>query len=572
MSFGEILIKNNVIDNDLLIKAKDEASKQSLSLEEVLLKYGVNEDSITEAKSEAFGIPIRKISETTQIPFDILKNIPEESAMHYKFAPLGITDGVMEVGVLNPDDQEAQEAMQFLSTKLNIPFKVFLLSTTDLNKILGNYQSLGGEATKVLGELESAISEQKNLSSLPEETLKGNTKLVEDAPTTKMVDVILRHAIEGSASDIHIEPVYDKLKVRFRVDGVLHTSLTLPKNVHDSVVARIKILTNMKLDEKRKPQDGRFETTVENNRVDFRVSTFPTFFGEKIVIRILDSEKGLAKLEDIGVTGRNLKEIEEAVKQPYGMVLLTGPTGSGKTTTLYSMLRMIDREKLNVVSLEDPIEYNLDGANQSQVRPEIDYDFANGLRSILRQDPDVIMVGEIRDGETARLAIQAALTGHLVLSTLHTNNAVGVIPRLIDMGVDPFLIPSTLILAIAQRLVRKLCPDSKKPLAVKDSVKETIEKELLGIPDILKSKIKIPKEIYESMPSATCPRGTMGRTAVFEVIKMTPELEKIILSEASETAIETEARRQGMFTMREDGVLKILDGTIGFSELNEVVS
>src|SRR3989338_4224613 len=268
----------------------------------------------------------------------------------------------------------------------------------------------------------------------------SDMRIIEDAPVTKIVATILHYATEGEASDIHIEHVGDKVRVRFRVDGVLNTSLILPIKVYSAVVARIKILCNMRLDEKRKPQDGRFSAKIEGRKIDFRVSTFPAYFGEKIEMRILYSEKGVNPLDKMGLSERNLKLIRDAIKRPYGLILMSGPTGSGKSTTLYSMLNEVDRESKNVISLEDPVEYNIPGMNQSQVRPEIGYTFANGLRSPLRQDPDIIMVGEIRDKETASLAIQAALTGHLVLSTIHTNNAVGVIPRLIDMGVDPYLI------------------------------------------------------------------------------------------------------------------------------------
>jgi type IV pilus assembly protein PilB len=567
MTFGQVLVKKNIITNNLLLQGKKEAEESGFSLEEVLLKKGVSEKDITEAKSEAFGVPIKKILSSTHIPFEILQKIPEESVRYYKFIPLGLKQGVMEMGVVNPDDTEVREALQFLSSKLNLPFKVFLISLSDFRSVLKNYKSLGGEAVKILDELESVIAEKK----IPEEVLQKERAITEEAPVTKMVAVILRHAIDGHASDIHIEPLNDKLKVRFRVDGVLHTTLMLPIKVHEAVVARVKILTSMKLDEKRKPQDGRFEARVGGRHIDFRVSTFPTFFGEKVVIRILDPEKGLKKLENTGMTGRNFEAVKRALKRTYGLILLTGPTGSGKTTTLYSMLSMLDREKFNVVSLEDPIEYNLEGVSQSQVRPEINYDFANGLRSILRQDPDMIMVGEIRDKETARLAIQAALTGHLVFSTLHTNNAVGVIPRLIDMGVDPFLIPATLVLAIAQRLVRTLCPESQKPLPVTGAVKKTLENEMKDMAPIIKEKIEMPKEIYRSAPSSACPRGTRGRIGVFEVLKMTPELEKLILTNASEFAIIKEAKNQGMLTMREDGVLKVLDGKIGLEELKEVI-
>jgi len=570
MTLGDLLVKNNVIDHDTLVKSQKEATNRNVHLEDILISKGISETEVVKAKSEVYGIPARDLA-SSHVSFDVLRYIPEESARHYKFIPIGVNEGVLEVGMVYPDNTEAREALQFLSSKLNFPFKIFVISPSDLATVLGDYKSLGGEAEKVLGELESTLEEQKLVDiDKPSGQAGEQQKFVEDAPATKMVAVVLRHAVEGNASDVHIEPFHDRIKIRFRVDGILHTSLLLPLGVHEALIARIKILTNMKLDEKRKPQDGRFEAKIGKRVVDFRVSTFPTFFGEKAVLRILDPDKGLRTLEEVGLSGRNLEAIVKGLERPYGMILLTGPTGSGKTTTLYSMLQRLDKEKFNIVSLEDPIEYNIEGVSQSQVRPEIDYTFANGLRSILRQDPDMIMVGEIRDKETARLAIQAALTGHLVFSTLHTNNAIGVIPRLIDMGIDPYLIAPTLILAIAQRLTRTLCADSKKPVPISGSVKASLEKEFNEIPQISREDLTIPKEIYRAAPSVSCPRGTRGRTGVFEVLSMTPELEQIILTSPSENAIYKEAKRQGMITMRQDGILKVIKGLIGMDQLYEV--
>ena len=577
MSFGEILVKNRIIDSSLLTQSRKEMEEQGVSLEEVLLKQGIPEDAITRAKSEAFGIPIKKIGDTSKIPFDILKKIPEESVRHYRFIPVGLREGVIEMGVVNPDDMAGREALQFLSSKLDLPIKIYLVSLSDFNKALGDYKSLGGEAVKLLDELETVIAEKISSaepgSGIGEEIVNAEAEKlsVGEAPVTKMVAVVLRHAIDGNASDVHIEPLENELKVRFRVDGVLYTSLKLPIKVHEAVVARIKILTNMKLDEKRKPQDGRFEASVSGRHIDFRVSTFPTFFGEKVVIRILDPEKGVKDLEATGLVGRNFEIVKEKLQRPYGLILLTGPTGSGKTTTLYAMLKMLEREKNNVVSLEDPIEYNIEGVSQSQVRPELNYDFANGLRSILRQDPDMIMVGEIRDRETAKLAIQAALTGHLVFSTLHTNTATGIIPRLVDMGVDPYLISAALIMGIGQRLVGTLCAESRKAVPLTGSVRETIEKELVGLPESVRQSIKIPKQIYRAEPSGDCPRGTRGRIGIFEVLQMTPQLEKLILTNSGESVIMEEAKRQGMITMRHDGILKVFRGEIGLEQLKQVI-
>jgi type IV pilus assembly protein PilB len=569
-SFTDILLKKNIVSDDELRKIKDEAKGDLRHLEEILMAHGVSEDAILAAKGEILGIDAKRIKETGRIPFDILKQIPEESACHYQMVPLGLKDGFLEVGMVNPEDIEAKEALRFISSKLGFKTKIYLIALSDLDAVLREYKGLGGEAVKVMSELESVLSEKK--IELLEEFFKGvEGKLVEEAPVTKMVAVILKHAVEGRASDIHIEPTREKLKVRFRLDGVLYTSLLLPLGVHESIVSRIKVLTNMLLDEKRKPQDGRFSVTIEGRNIDFRVSTFPGSFGEKVMIRILDPEKGIKTLEQMGLYGYNLETIKETLKVPYGMILLTGPTGSGKTTTLYAMLQILDREKNNVVSLEDPVEYIVEGVSQSQVKPEIGYDFANGLRNILRQDPDIIMVGEMRDKETAKLAVQAALTGHLVLSTLHTNNAIGVIPRLMDMDIDTYLIPSVLKLAVAQRLVPTLCPDSKKAVPLKGALREKFAKEIAEIPESTRKTIKIPDEVYQPLPSPKCPRGMMGRTAVFEVLKMTKELEQIILTNPTEPPIFKEARRQGMLTMREDGIIKVLEGNVGFEELEGII-
>ncbi len=568
MRFSDILIKKNLITQDALARLLTKSKETGVSLEKLLKIEGVSDFDILEAKGEAEGFPIRSITKE-QIPFDVLRQIPEEASRHYKFIPLGMKDDVLEIGMVNPDDTEAKEALQFIVSKLNLPFKIFLITESDLESVLKGYKGLPGEVTSVLGELETALAETGKEED-GEEFLKTEVKFIEEAPITKIVAVILKHAIVGKASDIHIEPVRGKIKIRFRIDGILYTTLQLPLSVHEAIVSRIKILTNMKLDERRKPQDGRFEAKIENREIDFRVSTFPTFFGEKVVIRILDKVQGVKTLIEIGFSEEQIKTIKNALNKPYGLILLTGPTGSGKTTTLYAMLQELDRGKYNVVSLEDPIEYNIEGVSQSQVRPEIGYDFANGLRSILRQDPDMMMVGEIRDKETAALAIQAALTGHMVFSTLHTNNAAGVIPRLIDMGVDPFLIAPTLLLAIAQRLARTLCPDSRKEIPLTNIIKERLEKELSDMSPAIKKAIMKAEKVYQGVPSSTCPRGARGRTGGFEILEKTPELENIILTNPTEPEIMKEARRQGMITIREQAIMKVFDGIISLDEFNKL--
>lgn len=528
---------------------------------------------MSEGKTQT--IPTRSLAGVS-VTYDIIQYVSEDAAKHYQIVPIGLADGVLEVGILDPDNLEARDALQLISSKNGLPYKLFVISREDFDKVLENYKDLKSEVNKALGDFETSKDSVSQLANdlaggLPEKNKKEDAStIVEEAPVTKIVANILNYATDGNASDVHIEPIPEKVRVRFRVDGVLTTSLFLPANVHEAVVARIKILTNMKLDEKRKPQDGRFSARIAGRLIDFRVSTLPTSFGEKIVMRILDPSKGLKKIENIGLTDKNLDTIRRSLKRPYGMILITGPTGSGKTTTLAAMLNELDREQANVISLEDPVEYNVEGVNQSQVRPEIDYTFASGLRSILRQDPDIIMVGEIRDKETAQLAIQAALTGHLVLSTLHTNNAIGAIPRLIDMGVDPYLIAPTLILTIAQRLVRVLCPDGKDPVPVDDAMRMMIEKEIEDLPEEAKKALQFPKEVYHAKRSATCPTGTRGRIAAFEMIEMDKELERMILKNPSEQDIQKFARSRGMYSMKEDAIQKAFAGLIPFEEVHSL--
>jgi type IV pilus assembly protein PilB len=451
-----------------------------------------------------------------------------------------------------------------------MPYKIYVISEKDFKKVVESYKGLSGEVNKALGELENDL--EKDIEILKDNSSFGKieTKIIEDAPVTKIVTTIIRYATDGNASDVHIEHMKDKIRVRFRVDGVLNTSLILPVEVHSAVVARIKILCDMKLDEKRKPQDGRFSTKIEGRKVDFRVSTFPASYGEKVVMRILDQEKGVKTLDQMMLSPKNLQMVREAMARPYGLILISGPTGSGKTTTLYSMLSEINKDEKNVLSLEDPIEYNIDGMSQSQVFPEIGYDFANGLRTTLRQDPDIIMVGEIRDKETAQLAVQAALTGHLVFSTIHTNTACGVIPRLIDMGVDPYLIAPTLSLTIAQRLVSQICPGTGKPLPVEGSVKTMLDKQFEDLPEEYKKDIPNVSEVLEVEPTTQCPRGTNGRVAVFEMFKMDNEIEKLILNNPIESEVYKAVRRKGFITMKEDAIIKAMNKVIPFEEINQL--
>jgi len=546
------------------ISAVEAEARQEGSLEKALENRGIAPVDVLQITSEHYNIPARTIPDGP-IDHTSLGYIPEESARHYRFVPIGVVDGALEVGITDPDNIQALDALQFISTDIGMPYKLYLITETDFDRVINEYQNLTGEVGAALSELETGVDldvdKEKKNAPQTEESIKA------DAPVTKIVATILRYAVEGAASDIHIEPTPEKTRVRFRMDGDLHTSLELPRKVHESVVARVKILCQMRLDEKRKPQDGRFSATIEAKRIDFRVSTFPTEHGEKVVMRILDRSKTIATLESIGLAPDDLATVRDLLRSPYGIILISGPTGSGKSTTLFSMLSEVDRETQNVVSVEDPVEYEIPEVAQSQVRPEIGYTFASGLRSILRQDPDVIMVGEIRDKETAQLAIQAALTGHLVFSTIHTNTAAGVIPRLVDMGVDPYLIAPTLIAAIGQRLVRKLCPGAGEKVPVTESIKGFLEKEFEDLPADHRKNLPPFDYVYKAQPTPDCPNGTRGRVGVFEILRMTKELEHVVLTNPVAESVYAAARANGMRTMREDAIMKALAGEIPFEEV-----
>jgi type IV pilus assembly protein PilB len=558
--------------------------KEDRPLGEVLAEYNITlADALADAGKE-YGLPTRILGDPPANQ-EVFSYIPIDSARHYGFVPLDIVEGALEVGITDPDNIEAFDALQFISGKIGMPYKIILITRQDFDRVLAAYQNLSGEIGKALNEYDTsarppapeakarkaAEGDEGPLALSDEETLNltgPHEEIKEDAPVTKIVSTMLRYAIEGHSSDIHIEPSPLKTRVRFRMDGELHTSLELPMKIHEAVVARIKILAKLRLDEKRKPQDGRFSATVDKRRIDFRVSTFPTEYGEKVVMRILDQSDATATLESVGFTGAYLAEVREMMKIPYGIILIAGPTGSGKSTTLFAMLSELNREIKNVVSLEDPVEYEIPGVSQSQVRPEIGYTFASGLRSILRQDPDVIMVGEIRDKETAVLAVQAALTGHLVFSTIHTNTASGAIPRLIDMGVDPFLIAPTLVAVIGQRLVRKLVPGGGKEFPINESLKILLDKDFADLPEQYRASLPSFTKFYHASATDDSPTGVRGRTGVFEILRMNNSIEEVVLKSPVEESIYAAARESGMLTMREDAILKAFAGEIPFEEIN----
>ncbi|OIP75449.1 MAG: hypothetical protein AUK07_01405 [Parcubacteria group bacterium CG2_30_36_21] len=572
MDLIQELIKRKIIDKRAGAQLKMEAKGSNKAIEEIILKEEIlSEQTLFKLKSQLLKIPLKQVVPEKISP-EVLELIPKESAQYYKMVPLKKEKNSFEVGMVYPEDSQAQEALKFLTRQSKLSYNSFLITLSDFKKCLERYRVPQQEMEKALERLESEIKvEGKEEVAIEKEEFK---RLVEEAPIIKMVSVILRQAVEGNASDIHIEPTQENLKVRYRLDGILHSSLFLPLKAHPAIVARIKILSSLKIDETRIPQDGRFSAKIGEKNIDFRVSTFPTILGEKVVLRILDPEKGLKSLEKLGLNKENFNKVKKSLGRPYGMILVTGPTGCGKTTTLYALLRILNTEGVNIVTLEDPVEYFIAGISQSQIKPEINYTFAKGLRQIFRQDPDIIMVGEIRDEETAELAVHAALTGHLVFSTLHTNNASDVIPRLIDMGIKPFLLSPSLAMALSQRLVRVLCPFCKRRVKASAKARKFILETIEQMPAFSRKKIKVPEPLYifEAKGCKKCNfKGYSGRTGIFELIEMTDKLAEIIIRLPVKTKILEEARRQGMISMKEDGVLKVLEGITSIEEIMRAI-
>ena len=557
------LVKQNFLASEAGEKLLAEALLIRRGAEDLIHeKRLVNEEDVSKIKSGLLNVPYKKI-QVEEIKDEVLKIIPEETVRNYKVIPISLENDLLTVGMINPDDAKAQEALKFIAKQRLVNLGAYLISQSIWEAVLRRYSPYSSE-------IEATV---KSLNLAPEKTggqkiiqLEDQKAAAEEAPIIKIVASTLKEAVWQKSSDIHIEPQRNRLRIRFRVDGELKEVSSLPLVLHQPIISRVKVLSNLKIDETRVPQDGRFRTVVFGRDIDFRVSTFPTPVGEKTAIRVLDPSVGLKGLEELGLVGKNLELIKAGVKKPFGMILITGPTGSGKTTTLYAIMQIINNDGVNIVSLEDPVEYFIDGLNQSQVRPEINYDFASGLRQILRQDPDVIMVGEIRDNETAGLAVHAALTGHIVLSTLHTNNAIGVIPRLIDMKVEPFLLPSALNLMASQRLISKLCQKCKKAEEPPVEIKNIIKKEIEKLPKELISQSDF--KIYHSSGCEACKgKGISGRIALFEIFEMTSQLGEIISGDLSEAKIIEEAKRQGMITLRQDGILKALQGLAGMEEV-----
>lgn len=558
IAIEDILLKQGLLSEDQVSSLKLESINSGQSIDKIILQHNmVPLDKITQAKAQILNVPFVKL-EGKAISTDVLNLVPEPAARRYRIIPFEKTKNELWVAMEDPLDIQI---IQFVEKRSGMRIKAFLALTEDILKAIGDQyaQNLTTDVTSALKEVQSVT---------PDEEISTNVKMLRETPVSNIVDQLLEYAIKSRASDIHIEPQEDRTRVRYRIDGILQEKLLLPKGVHDALVSRIKILAVLKIDEKRLPQDGRFTFTYGQNIVDLRISTVPTVFGEKVVMRLLPKSSGAPTLLELGLRGSSLKALESQLLRPHGIILICGPTGSGKTTTLYSVLSKISTTKVNIVTIEDPVEYQIPGVNQVQVNPTVGLTFAAALRNFLRQDPNIIMVGEIRDTETADLAIQAALTGHQVFSTVHTNSAAGVPPRLLDMGVEPFLLISALNAVLGQRVVRKICLHCKVEFNAPPEIAENM-KQVLGkfLPNSAAPFVKF----YKGQGCSFCNQtGYMGRIGIFEALIITEQISKIVLEHGSSGAIEEAAVAAGMITMKQDGYLKVLEGITTMEEVLRV--
>ena len=582
MLVQETKLKKFILDSGLVSRAEmtvaeKEAEKAAGSVGDVLVKNGkISPDDLRRVQAYILGIPFVDLK-GQKIDFATLSLIPEPIARKHNIVAFRKTASGLEVAMLDVDDLEA---IDFVRKKVGARILTRLTDVESIKGVLLQYQkSLKAEFGDIIQQeaqsVRAVAEDEANPTS--EKDLK---KLAEDLPIVRIVDTLLNHAIIQNASDIHIEPMENQLLIRYRIDGILHDAMVLPKDSAAGITARIKVLSNLKLDEKRLPQDGRFKIELNNEKVSFRVSTLPTHHGEKTVMRLLRESSGGFSLESLGFHGAGLEALHQAMKQRVGMLLVTGPTGSGKTTTLYTALDILNPPDVNISTIEDPIEYQMQRINQTQVKPEIGLTFANGLRALLRQDPDIIMVGEIRDGETASLGINAALTGHLVLSTLHTNSAAGAIPRLLDMGVEPFLLVSTLRVVIGQRLVRVLTSTKEKYELSRDEQAQ-LEKNIDAgaVLKALKDEKAVPSDatwknvsFFKPKGSAESASGYAGRKGIYEVLPVTSTIKELVMKNATADAVDKQARSEGMLTMSEDGIFKAAQGLTTIEEVLRVVT
>jgi type IV pilus assembly protein PilB len=586
----ETLVSEGMLTKDKLVEAKAAAEKAGTPLIGYLVKNSyISDEQLTKANATITKMPYVNLTSAKVDP-SVLALLPQDVAERYMAVPLGEMQHRLVVAMLDADNVQA---VDFLSNRVGRPLKVYVASEVGIRQVLKQYNArLDTQMDEALkGHIEDIGNAETDVDASKATGLKDNKAvktIVQDSPISKALSAILEFAARNRASDVHIEPLEKELKVRCRVDGVLREVMRLPKNTEPALVSRIKILSNLKIDEHRTPQDGQFTVLVDDKPIDLRIAIAPTVWGEQVVIRLLDKTGTSLMLEDMGYTGRALRLIRKGLEQPNGMILTSGPTGSGKSTSLYALIQEIKNDSINIVTLEDPVEYKMDGINQIQVNTEVGLTFASGLRSILRQDPNVVMVGEIRDKETAQLAVQAALTGHLVFSTLHTNSAAGILPRLLDMGIEPFLIASTVHTVIGQRLVRKVADPGRQTYESTTAESEAI-KATIGhlLPKTKEDVAKVAEDLgYKSLPlsdqsaytltkgtdSSEAPGGYRGRMGLYEVFEVSEAIQKLIMKQATSSEIEKAAQAEGMINMRQDGYLKALDGRTTLAEVNRVAA
>lgn len=570
-----LLQEEGLLSADAVTKAIDVATKEGKPLLTVLTNNGtIDNELLTHGIAQVSGVPYVNLT-TTIVDQSILSLLPSDIAERFMAVPLAEVQNRLAVAMI---DANNVQAVDYLANRIQRPLKVFMASEAGVRHVLDQYKT----------DLSSVDVAAKASQTEASESSGGDIKtIVQDSPISRALSTILEYAVKSRASDVHIEPLEKALKIRCRIDGVLREVMQLPKSIEPALVSRIKILSNLKIDEHRVPQDGQFAVKVGDKEVDLRIAVSPVVWGEQVVIRLLDKTGNTFDLEQMGYAGRALRTIRKGIKRPNGMVLTSGPTGSGKSTSLYALIKEIKDDTVNIVTLEDPVEYKMDGVNQIQVNAEVGLTFANGLRSILRQDPDVVMVGEMRDAETANLGVQAALTGHLVFSTLHTNSAAGVLPRLLDMEIEPFLIASTVNTIIGQRLVRRVGPKRDAYWSSPLETKSIIDNVGHLLPKTKEEVAKVSADLgYKDLPLAgqtaytlvkghdtpATPRGYSGRAGLYEVMDVNEDIQALIVKRATSADIQRKAVEQGMITMRQDGYLKALQGITTLEEVNRVTS
>lgn len=585
-----LLVSSKLLTREQIDSLKKEAMEQKVPFLSFLLQNKhITSEQFTKVTSQVLGVPYVNLIASKVSP-SILNLLSRDVAERFMAAPLGEMENRLAVAMLDPNNVQA---VDFLSNKIGKPLKVYMASEEGIRHILDQYNT---DLQKGVSEAITSVNEQADEDSLQQllKSDKGKKQsseeiktIVQDSPISRALSTILEYAVRSRASDIHIEPLEASLRIRCRIDGVLREIMKLPKTIEPALISRVKILSNLKIDEHRIPQDGQFTVRINKQNADLRIAISPVVWGEQVIIRILDKSGTSFKLEDLGYAGTSLAAIKKGLQKPHGMILTAGPTGSGKSTSLYALIQEIKNDTINIVTLEDPVEYKMEGVNQIQVHPEVGLTFATGLRSILRQDPDVVLVGEIRDKETAELAVQAALTGHLVLSTLHTNSAAGVLPRLLDMGIEPYMIASTVNTIIAQRLVRRIA-DSKTSYSANKAEIEAINTNIGKLLPQNQSEVEAVSArlgyknlplggqsaytLYRGKDTSQTPGGYKGRVGLFEVIDVNDVIEDMILKRASASEIQDKAVEQGTVVMREDGYLKAVSGLTTLEEVNRVTA